>query len=184
MPVFPPAAPVAVLVDGRPLRSYASAYVQNGHVFVPLAPLVSHLADRSWFEGEVLVLQRDGRSVRVRVSHRDADELEVTFVPARAIFAQLGDDVDYYGRAKQLEIRVRRRAVVALPTPYAAPIVTIVPREIFTPSPGPMPQPAWTGPPLPRRTPLPNPPGAHFAPIAETGATPSKRQAHRDGEQE
>ncbi|MBV8149813.1 MAG: hypothetical protein JO092_12020 [Candidatus Eremiobacteraeota bacterium] len=171
MPVFPPAAPVAVLVDGRPLRSYATAYVQDGRVFVPLAPLLLRLADRAWFEGSVLILERDGRSIRVRVPRRGDNALNLTFVPARAIFRQLGDDVAYDARIRQLQIRSPRAAMVALPTPYAAPSTTIAPREVFTPSPPPMSRPTWSGPPPPRRTPLPNPsPAAMRAILRIAGA--------------
>jgi hypothetical protein len=160
VPVFPPAAPVAVLVDGRPLYSYARAYVEDGRVFVPLAPVLLHLVDRAWFEGMVLVLQRDGLRVRVRVPRADWNRIYATFVAAGPILRQLGDTVVYDAHQERLLIRTPRARSPVSPTPYVAPSETIPPREVFTPSPPPMPRPTWSGPPLPRRTPLPIPPPA------------------------
>jgi hypothetical protein len=160
VPVFPPAAPVTVLVDGRPLSSYARAYLQNGRVFVPLAPILLRLTDRAWFEDSVLVLQRDGRRVRVAVPRGYADALETTFVAIGPIVRRLGDAVVYDARIGRLQIRTPRPAGVATPTPYVQPPATQAPREVFTPSPPPLPRPTWSGRPLPRRTPLPNPPPA------------------------
>jgi hypothetical protein len=149
-----------VLVDGRLLYSYARAYVRDGRVFVPVAPVMLRLADRAWFDGKVLVLQRAARHVRVRIPRGDSELLATTFVAAGPLIRQLGDDVVYDAHGARLQIRTPRPAIIATPTPYVAPAVTLSPREVFTHSPAPMPRPTWNGPPLPRRTPLPNPPPA------------------------
>jgi hypothetical protein len=147
-----------VLVDGRLLSSYARAYVQEGRVFMPIAPLMLRVTDRAWFEGSDLVLQRAQRRVRVRIPRGDAQELETTFVAVGPLLRQLGDDVIYDARNQRLQIRTPRTTIVTTPTPYLAPATPLQARDVFTPSPKPVPQPTWSGPPLPRRTPLPNPP--------------------------
>ncbi len=124
---------------------------------MPLAQVILRLADRAWFEDDIVVLQHDGRLVRIRIARPGTDVLHTLFVPAGPVLRALGDDVSYDANDAELEIRTRLR-VVGLPTPYVQPATPIAPSNVFTPSPPATPRPVWSGPPLPRRTPLPVPP--------------------------
>jgi hypothetical protein len=154
--VFPPGAPVTVRIDGLPLPSYVRAYVADGRVYAPVRPLLSKLADRLWFEGNVLVIVRDGRTVRVPLGARAPDALDSAFVTIAPILRALGETVAYDARERLLEVRTTRSA--GLTTPQAGlpePSSSPPPYPVFTPEPVATPKPAWSGPPLPRRTPLP-----------------------------
>ncbi|HZY99501.1 MAG TPA: hypothetical protein VFE36_08000 [Candidatus Baltobacteraceae bacterium] len=157
VPVFPPPAPVTMLVDGRPLPTYFSAYVADGRVFAPLEPVLLRLADRAWIEGSTLVIQRDGRIVRVLLP--GGDRSEAAYVPVGPLLRGLGDAIAYDAKRRLLEVWTVS-STVTLPTPYDASAPTSPPRAVFTPQPVATPRPVWSGPPLPRRTPLPLPPGA------------------------
>ena len=158
MPLFPPGPPVTVLVDGRPLRAYARAYVANGRVFAPVDPLLTSIADRLWFEGNVLVVQRGPRSVRIPVAAGPAAALDAAYVPAGPALQELGVAARYDAATHRLLVRLGQREVVASPTPFNAAAPTVAPTDVFTPSPVPTARPVWTGSPMPRRTPLPFPP--------------------------
>ncbi|HKE38098.1 MAG TPA: hypothetical protein VKB39_11725 [Candidatus Baltobacteraceae bacterium] len=156
VPVFPPPAPVTMLVDGRPLPTYFRAYIADGRVFAPLEPVLLRLADRAWIEGSTLVIQRDGRIVRVLLP--GGDRSEGAYVAVGPLLRGLGDTIAYDGRHRLLEVWTAAPTVTP-PTPYDASLPTSAPRAVFTPQPVATPRPVWNGPPLPRRTPLPAPPG-------------------------
>jgi hypothetical protein len=158
VPLFPPGAPVAVSIDGRPLAAYVRAYLSGGHVYVPVAPLLTRLADRLWIEGDTLVVQRGGRRVRIRLDPIYRAELRGAYVPAAATLRALGATVSYDGDAHRLNVTVRVLAVVATPTPFNAAAPSVAPSVVFTPVPPSTPRPIWTGSPMPRRTALPFPP--------------------------
>jgi hypothetical protein len=146
-----------VLVDGRPLSTYARAYVQEGRVYAPLQPVVLRFADRAWFEGATLVIEHAGRRVRIRLGAGAADRLDATYVAIGPLLRQLGDGVRYLPRQHRLDVQVAPLRSVASPTPFTAQ-GAVPPRMIFTPTPVATPRPVWSGSPLPRRTPLPVPP--------------------------
>ncbi len=158
MPLFPPGAPVTVVLDGRPLAAYVRAYVAGGRVFTPVVPLITRLANRLWFDGGTLVIEREGRSVRVRLASSGAQPLDVAYVPAAATLRALGASVRYEPDAHRLLVSMPAREVVASPTPFNAALPQVAPSAVFTALPPPAPRPVWTGSPLPRRTPLPAPP--------------------------
>jgi hypothetical protein len=147
-----------VLIDGRSLPAYARAYVFGGRVYVPVAPLLTHLADRLWFDGNTLVAQRGTRSVRIRIEPRYRGELNGAYVPAGPVLVALGASVRYDGEMHRLIVTVPTRAVVASPTPYNAAAPSVAPTAVFTPLEPQTPRPIWTGSPQPRRTALPFPP--------------------------
>ena len=156
MSVFPPGAPVTVRIDGLAMPSYVRAYVAGGRVFATVRPLLSKVADRLWFEGNVLVIVRDGRTVRVALGARTPDALDSAFVTVAPILRALGETVAYDARDRSLDVRTTRTAGVATPepgVPQAPP--TAPPYPVFTPEPVATPKPVWSGSPLPRRTPLP-----------------------------
>jgi len=158
MPLFPPGTPVGVSIDGRPLAAYVRAYVSGGRVYAPVEPLLTRLADRLWFDGETLIVQRGERSVRIRLDPRERAELRGTYVPAAATLRALGAAVSYDGAAHRLNVTVPIRAVIASPTPFNAAVPLVSPSAVFTPVPPSTPRPLWTGSPMPRRTALPFPP--------------------------
>ncbi|MBV8435271.1 MAG: hypothetical protein JO029_13410 [Candidatus Eremiobacteraeota bacterium] len=155
MPLFPPAASVTILVDGQPLPAYVRAYLAHGRVFAPLEPVLGRLADRAWFDGATLVIERDDRRVRVIVPLPDA--MDGTYVSVGQLARGLGVTVSYEPAIHQLNLWTQPPAV-ALPTPFNPSLPQAVPQPVFTPEPIPTPKPQWSGPPLPRRTPLPLPP--------------------------
>jgi hypothetical protein len=158
VPLFPPGAPVTVLIDGRPLRAYARAYVANGRVFAPVDPLLTRLADRLWFEGNTLVVQRGERRVRVPVTGGPAAALDGAYVAAGPVLHDLGVAARYDAATHRLLVRAGERESVASPTPFNAAAPAVAPTAVFTSSPEPTPRPVWTGSPMPRRTALPYPP--------------------------
>jgi hypothetical protein len=162
VPLFPPGVPVTIVLDGRPLAAYVRAYVAGGRVFAPVAPLITRLADRLWFEGDTLVVVRNGRSVRVRLAP-DAQSLDAAYVPAGAALRALGATVRYEPNEHRLLVSIPPHAVVVSPTPFNAAAPQVTPNAVFTTVPPPTPRPVWTGSPLPRRTPLPlaSPESAH-----------------------
>jgi len=155
VPVFPPSAPVTVSIDGRPSLAYVRAFVAHGRVFAAVSPLLLRLADRVWFDRGTLVVERDGRRVRVALP-QGASEPETTFVEVAPILRALGDSVTFERRFGRLEIRT---PAAGEPAPASPPPVRAspVPRTVFTPEPVATPRPVWSGSPLPRRTPLPLP---------------------------
>lgn len=154
MSVFPPGAPVTVRIDGLPLPSYVRAYVADGRVLAPVRPLLSKLADRLWFEGDVLVIVRDGRTVRVPLVARAPDALDSAFVTIAPILRALGETVAYDAKERALDVRTTRSTGVATAQP-GAPAPSAPPFPVFTAEPVSTPKPVWSGSPLPRRTPLP-----------------------------
>lgn len=155
MPVFPPPAVVTVLVDGRPLPAYYRAYLARGRVLAPLVPVLRRLADRAWFDGEALVVERDDRRVRVIVPN--LDRIASTYVSVGVLARRLGETVAYDRANRELNVWTAA-ATVSLPTPFDPMLPEASPSAIFTPQPIATPRPQWSGPPLPRRTPLPAPP--------------------------
>ena len=158
MPLFPPQAPVAVVVNGRPLAAYAHAYVEGGRVYAPLAPLVTETANRFWFEGDTLILERGGRRVRVRFGRSSNDQLDAAAIPVGPVLRSLGVGVRYDRLTRTLVVTLPTARVVTTPTPLPALLPPVVPHAVFTPAETPTPRPLWTGSPMPRRTALPFPP--------------------------
>jgi hypothetical protein len=152
--VFPPGAPVTVRLDGLPLPSYVHAYVADGRVYAPVRPLVAKLADRLWFDGNVLVIVRDGRTVRVPMQARTPDALDSAFVAIAPVLRAMGESVSYNAGERALDVRSARADGITQPQPFT-PGPSSPPRVVFTPDPVPTPKPVWSGSPLPRRTPLP-----------------------------
>ncbi len=155
MPVFPPGVPVTVRLDGRPLPAYVSAYDAGGRVYAPVRPAIALLADRLWFDGNVLVIVRDGRIVTIRLAGRSPDALDAAYVPVAKLLRALGERVSYSPRERSLDVTSRDRTAVAPPTPFDGSAPSAAPHVVFTPQPVPTPRPVWSGSPLPRRTPLP-----------------------------
>jgi hypothetical protein len=150
--VFPPGPPVTVAYAGRPLSAYHAAYLAGGHVFAPIRPYLTQLADRLWYEGTTLVLARDGREVRIRLMPREPDALDTAYVPIAAIARGLGARVGYDAGRLEIDPCV---LPAATPTPFDANAPSVAPSMVFTPAPVATPRPVFSGVPLPRRTPIP-----------------------------
>jgi len=158
VPLFPPGTLVTVVVDGRPIVGYAPAYLAGGRVFLPVAPLLTRLADRLWLDGDTLVIERGGRRVRVRVGPSDSGQLSAVYVPAGPVLRRLGVLVRYDPAGRRLVLSIPARASVASPAPFNPTLPSVAPGTVFTPMPVATPRPIWTGSPLARRTALPLPP--------------------------
>ena len=147
---------MTVILDGKPVRSYTGAFESAGRVYAPLRPFVTGIADAMWFEGDSLVIVRDGRTVIVRMASREPDALDHVYVPLAPILRSLGEIVEYQPIG-QLVVRSPLGPVVATPTPFDSVAPSAAPSAVFTPAPVATPRPVWTGSPLPRRTPIPYP---------------------------
>lgn len=146
---------MTVVVDGRPIWSYNGAYETAGRIYAPLRPFVTSVADRISFDGTVLTIVREGRSVKLRLPSAERGAWERAYVPIATILRSLGETVEY--RNRRVFVRSHDLAVVATPSPFEPAESPAPPRPIFTPIPVPTERPVWTGAPLPRRTPLPFP---------------------------
>jgi hypothetical protein len=155
VPVFPPAPPVTIVIDGRRVAQYVRAFVAGGRVYAPVWPTLYLVADRVWVQGSTLVVERHGRSVRAVLEAGSARVPRVGYVALAAVLRGLGDTVGYLSRPRILEVRTPAAASVGMPTPFRAPEMPVSPRTVFTPEPVATTRPRWTGSPLPRRTPLP-----------------------------
>jgi hypothetical protein len=140
------------------VEAYARAYLAGGRVFAPVDPLLMRLADRLWFDDGTLIVQRDGRRIRVRLAHGAATALSAAYIPVGAVLRALGLAVRYDNGQHRLIVNVPVAAVVTSPTPFNPTVPTVLPTAVFTPTPSITPRPVWTGSPLPRRTALPFPP--------------------------
>ncbi|MGA8534085.1 MAG: hypothetical protein WB615_08255, partial [Candidatus Tumulicola sp.] len=138
MPVFPPAPPVMVTVDGRRLAVYARARILYGRVYAPLS-LVRMLVDRMWFEDRVLVVERGARRARVPFVLRFDGGLDVSAVALAPLLRELGDELRYHSSPPTLEVRTPPTAPVASATPFAGEAVPR--RPVFTPEPVATPRP-------------------------------------------
>lgn len=157
MPLFPPPT-VTVIVDGSPLAAYERAYVAGGRVFAPVDPLLTRVADRLWFDGDTLVVERGARRVRVPLASAWAARLGAAYVMAAPVLRALGATVNYQAVARRLVVGVPAHAGVASPLPFDPAAPSVPPNAVFTPFASPTPRPVWTGSPLPRRSALPLPP--------------------------
>jgi len=158
VPLFPPGTPVAVVVDGRPLFAYQRATLLAGRVYVPVAPLLTRLADSVSVQNGTLVFRRGPHRVRIVARPAVPGDFDGVYVPAARILRALGVLVRYEPKPRRLVIATMPRTVVETPTPFSPALPTIAPAAVFTPLPAPTPRPVWTGSPLPRRTALPMPP--------------------------
>jgi hypothetical protein len=144
-----------VLLDGRSLPAYVRAYEAGGRVYAPVRPLVTQIADRLWFDGNVLVIERAGRSIRIPLQSRAPDALDSAYVAIAPVLRALGAAVTYQSQPRRLLVRSARTRPVATPAPFDPNAPAASARPVFTPEPVATPRPVWTGSPLPRRTPLP-----------------------------
>lgn len=158
MPLFPPGVPVAVVVDGRPLIAYQRATLLAGRIYVPVAPLLTRLADSVSMRNGALVLQRGSRRVLIAAHPAMPSDFDGVYVPAATILRALGVSVRYEPKTRRLTIATTPGTIVETPTPFNPAVPTVAPATVFTPLPLPTPRPVWTGSPLPRRTALPIPP--------------------------
>ena len=160
-----------MIVDGSPLAAYERAYVAGGRVFAPVDPLLTRVADRLWFDGDALVVERGGRRVRVPLASAWAARLGAAYVMAAPVLRGLGATVTYQAAGRRLIVTLPAHAGIASPAPFDPVAPSIAPNAVFTPFASPTPRPVWTGSPLPRRTALPLPPPARttYAPRRRRG---------------
>lgn len=133
-----------MVIDGSPVRAYRQAHVRDGRTLGPPDPFVTRVADRIWYEGARIVVQRGACVVRVTPAGGE--------LPLAPVLRGLGARVSFSNR--RLFAYFPRRPI-ATPSPYDARLPSVPSRVVFTPEPVATPRPVWTGVPLPRRTPLP-----------------------------
>ena len=167
-----------MLLDGRPLAAYVRAYAAGGRVYAPVSPLLTSIADRAWLEGKSLVLERDGRRVRVELPAGAADQLDAAYVMVGPPLRALGASLRYEPSGHRLFVTTRAHGAVATPTPFNAAAPEVAPNPVFTPSAAETPRPVWSGSPLPRRTPLPAP---QVSPGTRAATTGTIQTAYRCG---
>lgn len=155
MTPLPLAAAVAVTLDGRPVHGYAGAFELQGHVFAPVRPYVTRIADRLSYVDGRLAIERAGRIAYVRMAPLAPDALDRAYVPLRSVFVALGADVTYDGIKHVFAVTTSRKASLASPSPFNGPAPVQMPGNVFTPVPLPTERPTYTGPAIPRRTPIP-----------------------------
>ena len=143
------------MLDGHRVRGYAGAFEINGHVFAPVRPYVTRIADRVYYDGGRLAIVRGSRTVYIRVPVRSPDALDRSYVPLSSVVMALGANARYVGSAHVLEIRLSPERTVLSPQPFDAGAPQATPNPVFTPVPVPTARPEYTGSPVPRRTPLP-----------------------------
>jgi hypothetical protein len=146
-----------VLLDGRPVPAYVRAFASAGRTYAPLAPYVTRIAERLWYEGGTLVIERGDRRVRVRLWSVAPDALDREYVPIAPLLRSLGESVRYDARTRTVEVGSAGGPEVATPAPFDANARQVAPRVVFTPAPIATPHPVWHGAATPRRTPLPFP---------------------------
>lgn len=174
MAVFPPPAAVTILINGAPVAAYIQPYLARGRTLAPVRPFATALAGRVWSDRGVLVLQRGSRTVRIRMVARMPDALDSAYIPIAPILRALGAQVRYDARRRVVEVRIGSAMPVAAPTPFNPSMRPLPLRAVFTPVPVETERPRWTGPAVPRRTPIPfagptpvppvSPPSARAAP--------------------
>ncbi|HUZ50568.1 MAG TPA: hypothetical protein VMW12_12655 [Candidatus Dormibacteraeota bacterium] len=155
MAVFPPPKAVTILINGAPVAAYIQPYLARGRTLAPVRPFATALAARVWSDRGVLVLQRGSRTVRIRMLARMPDALDRAYIPIAPILRALGAQVRYDPRRRVVEVRIGSAMPVAAPTPFNPSERRLPMRAIFTPVPVATERPRWTGPAIPRRTPIP-----------------------------
>ncbi len=157
MLILPLAAAVTVLFDGRPVLSYAHAYIAAGRTYAPLAPYVTRFADRMDYEGKSLIIRRGERMTRLVVARVSPDALDREYVAIAPVLRSLGASVSYDAKQRLVEVVSPGPAAVQTPRPFDANAFEVAPHVVFTPTPIPQAPFVWRGPAIPRRTPLPYP---------------------------
>ncbi len=155
MTLFPLAAAVTVVLNGYPVRGYTNAFEIDGRIFAPVRPYVTLVADRVWYSGNRVAIERGGRVVYVRVDARGPDALDRAFVPLRRIIQALGAEIRYDGATRIAAIRAFGPSQVIAPASFDPALPQVSPSVVFTPLPLETARPDYVGPALPRRTPLP-----------------------------
>jgi hypothetical protein len=155
VPILPLTALVTVLLDGRPIQAYARPYEVGGRIYAPVKPYLTRVAERLDYEGDVLILQRGGRTIRLRLDEVAPDALDRAYVAIAPLLRALGERVRYNASSKTREVFAPEAYEIATPAPFDARAPQVPPRIVFTPEPIPTPRPVWHGPAVPRRTPLP-----------------------------
>ena len=148
------AIPVAILLNGTPLRSYNRPYLLRGRIEAPVAPYLTRIADRIGYEGRVMIVVRGNAVVRLPTGVHDPKSLQALYVPIGEALRALGASVTFDAGRRVLEIQTRARAAVRTMPPFVTRTPLVLPTSVFTPEPVATARPVYTGSPHPRRTPI------------------------------
>ena len=165
-------AAVIVILNGAIVASAPPAQLLFGHVMAPLAPIVTHFADRAALDGDRITVSRGGKTCVLRIGSsalvcdgitnvlpvvpfgRDG----IAFVPLAEIAGAFGGTVTYDARAHTAALNVPPASDIKTPAPFDPGAPQASPTTIFTPTPTPTqatPRPVDSGSPQPRRTAIP-----------------------------
>ena len=148
-------AVVTIVVNGLLVPSSAPPRIDAGHVFVPLAPVVTGLATRATIHPDdgTVVIERADRRITVPVVFVEG---AVPYLRFATLVQALGGTVHFDAATKTLEVVLHETTSLATPLPFDPRAPQVAPTTIFTPEPPkPTPRVIFTGPPVPRRTPIP-----------------------------
>ncbi len=146
---------LTLVVDGAVVPSYTRAYVDGGRVFAPIDPFLTAVVDHIGYDRTAMIVTRGDRFAQIPLARPPSPgELRTTYVAVAPILRTLGETVHYDPVRRELDIETPERTV-ALPTPFNAAVPRAEPTAVFTPTPAVTPRPVFSGPPLPRRTPVP-----------------------------
>jgi len=148
------AIPIAILLNGSPLRSYNPPYLVHGRIEAPVAPFLTRIADRIGYVGEVMIVIRGNATVRIRTGPHDPKSLQAVYVPIAGALRALGARITYDARRKVLEIQAGGHRLMQTMPPYEVRSPGPAPTTVFTPEPVQTTRPEYTGSPHPRRTPV------------------------------
>lgn len=153
--IFPPAAALTVVLNGKAVRSYNAPYLARGRVMAPLEPFVTSVARVVEYDGSALVVRLGDYFAQIPMRGAPPpDRYAQTYVAIGPVLRTLGVRVRYDARERVLYVETPP-ALLALPTPFNPAVPRVAPTVVFTPEPVQTPRPAVTGTPLPRRTPVP-----------------------------
>lgn len=153
--IFPPAAALTVVLNGKPVRSYNAPYVVHGRVMAPIEPFVTSIATEIRFDGSALIARLGDYFAQVPMRRSPLpQQYAQTYVAIGPIVRTLGAQIRYDAHTHIVYVRTPP-VLLALPTPFNPAVPRVAPSIVFTPSPVQTPRPTVTGTPLPRRTPIP-----------------------------
>jgi len=120
----------------------------------PVVPFVARCADRIGYQGNKMVIRRDGRVARALTGMVEPTNLQAYYVAVVPLLRALGSQVSYDPATRMLFVRCQARKPLRTPGPNEQRTPQVAPTTVFTPEPVPTPRPTFSGSPHPRRTPI------------------------------
>ncbi|MEO6913857.1 MAG: hypothetical protein ABI182_07550, partial [Candidatus Baltobacteraceae bacterium] len=157
------AAALTLILDGSVVRSYNPPYLSRGHVVAPVMPLLTRVATKIEYVHGMLLFWRKGRFAQIRIVRPEPNQLQSTYVEIAPLLRALGETVSFDRVHQTLNVRTPVDPTVQSPSPFNPSVPQAAPTALFTAGPIETPRPIFSGPPRPRRTPVPlETPSARF----------------------